>query len=211
MSKWWIYDSVGTVTGGTIDCPVEHLFENIPDGCGCLIGPVNVQSQCVDMVTGEVVDYIPPAPSENHQWEPTAKRWVYVIPFEELKRKTLDDIDQLCDRARDSVVVSANRTSEYTRAQEHAEQYQASNWTLEPVPESVASWRDAKYRQEWTARQAAEDILAARDRWLTAVDFIRRLRLKAKEDVKAATLRHQPDMTLAVVEQTLATAMQGVQ
>jgi hypothetical protein len=143
-------------------------------------------------------------------WNDGNPEWRESLDLDGVKSAVIAKIDYACDKARALVVGDPVRVVEYERAQKHAEMYQESNWTLDPVPEAVLSYQQAMYRENWTARQAAEDILAARDRWLNALDFIRRLRLKTKADVRAAINTDQPYLTLAVVEQSLNQAMQGV-
>lgn len=45
-------------------------------------------SHRLDLATKELIDYLPPAPTENHEWDSTVKRWV-------MKRAVLDKRSQL--------------------------------------------------------------------------------------------------------------------
>lgn len=92
MSKWWIYGEDGMFTGRSIDCPADSLNQNVPNGHGCIMGPVDIPSQRVNMTTGLIVDYQPPQPSNNHVWNTTSKRWDYVAPLEEEKAQAWDRI-----------------------------------------------------------------------------------------------------------------------
>lgn len=38
-------------------------------------GPLDMLSQRIDVATGKVVDYQPPAPSDKHVWNASTKRW----------------------------------------------------------------------------------------------------------------------------------------
>jgi len=48
---------------------------NAPDGHVPIAGVYDSLSQRVDIETGAVVDYQPPAPSADHEWNATSKRW----------------------------------------------------------------------------------------------------------------------------------------
>lgn len=49
---------------------------NAPEGHEPMAGDFDVLSQKVDVSSGAVVDYQPPAPSADHEWDETAKRWM---------------------------------------------------------------------------------------------------------------------------------------
>lgn len=71
MKSFSQYDaSTGLFTGvthsSTIDDP-DYLARNTPDGRKFLEGVYDHQSKRVDLATGEVVDYQPPAPSPEAQ------------------------------------------------------------------------------------------------------------------------------------------------
>lgn len=194
MTKWYLYKADdGLFTGRSIDCPPQYLEVNVKEGEGCILGPVDPFSQRVDMATGELVDYQPPQPSANHTWDLGSRRWVYVPPLEEVQAAALVAIDMHADAARLSVVGDAARIKEYERAQQHAEAYRDAGYTGD-VPPSVACWASVK---GWAPREACDDILAAANRWLTALDTIRALRLRAKEDVRLAT---DASLVAAIVE-----------
>jgi len=79
MNTYSIYDlQTGLFTGVTVSCRPQHLSANVPDGCGCLLGEYDALSQRVNTETGDVVDYVPPRPSDRHEWNDAIKRWVYV-------------------------------------------------------------------------------------------------------------------------------------
>lgn len=48
---------------------------NAPPGHAWIVGVFDPLSQRVDVNTGEVVDYVPPVPSPEHEWNATTKRW----------------------------------------------------------------------------------------------------------------------------------------
>lgn len=51
--------------------PPDHIPLDQPP-----IGMHDPLSQRVDVETGKVIDFIPPAPSDQHEWNPNSKRWV---------------------------------------------------------------------------------------------------------------------------------------
>lgn len=86
-----------------------------------------------------------------------------------------------------------NKLSEYQIAEIDALTYKTSGYTG-VVAESIQSWADAK---NWTAKQAADDILQQAQVWRWAQGVIRRNRLKAKEDIKSAPTKEQADIVYA--------------
>lgn len=118
-------------------------------------------------------------------------------------------IDAQCDAARLRVVGDAVRVKEYEVAESQAKAYQAQGYPAD-VPPFVKVWQDAKHRENWTAQQACDDILAASASWNGALAALRGLRLKTKEDVRAAANRADIDAVLGTFTTTLSVMMQGV-
>jgi hypothetical protein len=48
---------------------------NTPSGFNCIEGHHDHLSKRVDVATGEVIDYQPPSPSADHEWNDATKRW----------------------------------------------------------------------------------------------------------------------------------------
>jgi len=115
--------------------------------------------------------------------------WVDETPIEQHRAGGIDAIDAAGETLRMAIISKLTQTPEYERAEQHAREYRAAGY-LEGddayVPPGVASWAMAKWREAWTARQAADDILATADRWYALLDEIRALRLANKEDVRHA-------------------------
>lgn len=78
--------------------------------------------------------------------------------------------------------VIGNRQAEYDLAESDANAYKAAGYSG-AVPASVQSWATAK---KWTAKQAADDILATSAAWRAAQSDIRANRLVRKEDVRTS-------------------------
>lgn len=53
----------------------SSLERNTPPDHVAIEGALDHLSQRVDVTTGSVVDYQPPQPSPDHEWNATAKRW----------------------------------------------------------------------------------------------------------------------------------------
>ena len=151
-------------------------------------------------------------PSASHvvKWNQGAWAWVDSESIETKHAHAIAEIDAYADACRLAVVGDAARIKEYEDAQLAAEQYRDAGY-VGPVPEAVSAWADARWRDEWTALQAAEDILAASGRWYAALRGIRRMRLNAKETIRAVSTGEEVATTVATFRATLTAAMQGVQ
>lgn len=79
-----------------------------------------------------------------------------------------------------------NKLSEYQQAEIDALAFKVGGYIADPIPKSIKSWQDARWRLNWTAQDAADDIILQATKWRMASDVIREKRLKAKEDGKAA-------------------------
>jgi hypothetical protein len=104
---WAFFDPVtglfaGRTYGGS---SVEGLKNNTPEGCAAIEGMYDHLAQRVDIITGEVVDYQPPQPSADHEWNADTKRWQLtaaaqdVINADAIARAQLEAIDRQSIRA----------------------------------------------------------------------------------------------------------------
>jgi hypothetical protein len=194
MSKWYIYDGSGLFTGKSIDCPGDHLDANVPDGCGCTMDAVDPLSQRVDMATGLVVGYQPPAPSDDHQWDESTKRWLYVTPLALLKSlaiaKTFADVDAV---VKDAV---GNRTKEYELAEAASRVFAAAGYVGE-VSKLVTSYALSNATlQEQTNEWAAQNIIAR----AMAFEW-------ATEEMRDQRMTHGVAMQTATTSEALAGAV----
>jgi hypothetical protein len=107
-------------------------------------------------------------------------------PLESEKAAMTAKIDADADAIRFAVIGA--RATEYQLANEQAQAFADAGYTG-TVPEYVKSWVDAKAAGgvNWTAKQAADDILATAALWLSAQAQIRAHRLMRKEQVRAAS------------------------
>ena len=83
MKQYSLYDSgtglfVGRTFGTDLADPATHaqaLAANTPPGHAAIEGHHDHLSRRVDLATGHVIDYQPPAPSPDHEWHAPTKRW----------------------------------------------------------------------------------------------------------------------------------------
>jgi len=68
--------ATGLFTGKRLYCDDDGLLSvRLPAGTLAIEGEFDHRSQRVDLVTGKVVNYRPPAPSGDHEWNVTERRW----------------------------------------------------------------------------------------------------------------------------------------
>lgn len=77
MKRWHFYRlSDGTFTRQSmVTADAELVAANTPSGCAAIAGNIDPDSMRVDLETGSVVDWQPPAPSDEHEWQPDERRW----------------------------------------------------------------------------------------------------------------------------------------
>jgi hypothetical protein len=91
LRTWHYFDrATGIFTGQQFSTSVEDGAElsvaaNCPDGCGSIEGIYDTEAQRVDMASGLVIDYQPPQPTLDHEWNVLAKRW-RLTPAKQLAR-----------------------------------------------------------------------------------------------------------------------------
>lgn len=87
----------------------EKVRANTPEGHAALEGEFDHLSQRVDVATGAVVDHQPPAPTTDHEWNATTKRWQLkpaVAATQEARRAALAQIVML-EQSQDAAVRDA--------------------------------------------------------------------------------------------------------
>jgi len=120
-----------------------------------------------------------------------AARWEEVAPIAELRNRAIQQIDAAGEALRLAVVNHMTmQTEEYRRVEAQARAWREEGYPEEEggpsAPRGVRGWAMAKWRDGWTNRQAADDILATADGWMYILDEVRDLRLANKEDVRHA-------------------------
>jgi hypothetical protein len=70
------HQDTGLLTGTQLMVSDDAMLAaNIPAGHAAIDGQHDHLSKKIDVVSGKVVDYQPPAPSADHEWNATSKRW----------------------------------------------------------------------------------------------------------------------------------------
>lgn len=80
MTTWHIYRlTTGQFTGQSFTGGVDNLAANTPAGCGAIAGVADWMAQRVDLESGLVIDWTPPAPEDDvlrtWSWDAAARRW----------------------------------------------------------------------------------------------------------------------------------------
>jgi hypothetical protein len=77
IKTYSLYEAAtGLFTGKRLHCDVDGLLAvRLPAGTLATEGAYDHRSQRMDLATGTVVPYRPPAPSGDHEWDSVAKRW----------------------------------------------------------------------------------------------------------------------------------------
>jgi len=77
MKIWSMYDpATGLFLGRTFAATEDsHVATNTADHEVAIEGSFDHLSHRVDLATGAVVDYQPPQPSSDHEWNAASKRW----------------------------------------------------------------------------------------------------------------------------------------
>ncbi len=131
---------------------------------------------------------VQPSPTSVLVWTDGGMVWSERATIEQRRVEAIEAIDASCEALRLSVISKMTQTEEYKLAEQHAREYRAAGYTGQ-AGRGVTGWSRAKYRQGWTDRDAADDILATAERWYGLLFDIRDARLAAKEDV-----RHETDV-----------------
>lgn len=143
-------------------------------------------------------------------WQDGAQVWIETQPLGDAIVDAVAAIDNAAEAARMEVIARQTNTTEYQRAEAQARAFKAAGYPDEDVPSCVASWAKAKRRDGWTARVAADDIIATADRWYGVLDAIRELRLCAKEDVRHGANNADVTTRLDQFTSDLSNLMKGV-
>lgn len=77
IKTYSFYDSsTGLFTGKHLQCDdAAMIATTLPNGMMALEGAYDHLSHRVDLATGQIVRYQPPAPSEGHEWNPATNSW----------------------------------------------------------------------------------------------------------------------------------------
>jgi hypothetical protein len=108
MSHYSIYDAAtGAFTGQEVIANNDHTLRiNTPEGCAAIEGQHDHLSKRVDLATGEVVNWQPPAPPdtdlETFEWDATTRpkrpRWVSKPTAKAIKQAKQARVQERMDR-----------------------------------------------------------------------------------------------------------------
>jgi hypothetical protein len=82
--NWHFYDkATGLFTGQRFLGAADALEMNIPAGLAAMPGEIDHLSQRVDLDTGAVIDFQPPQPSAEFEWDQAHRRWILTAKAKE--------------------------------------------------------------------------------------------------------------------------------
>jgi hypothetical protein len=152
----------------------------------------------------------PPSSTSRLKWDGQEPVWVETAPLADIIARVRDDIDARGEVLRLAVVSRRTlKADEYAQAEMQARAWRAAEYAGDP-PEDVASWADARHREEMTAVQAAENILAQADMYRSILSGIRRLRLRHMEDARHAATPEEAAACGQAFAAELATLAAGI-
>lgn len=166
----------------------SHIEYNTPPGYVAIEGVYDHLSQRIDIATGIVVDYQPPAPPDtamaSYTWDVPSKRWLATATLAAVQAEALIAIDQAAGEARLRYVTEVpGQQAVYLRKFEQAKFFTTMNY-LGDVPPYVAAEATAT---GGTAQAAAQGILLTATLWDTQISpAIEGSRISGKRAVRAA-------------------------
>ena len=192
---------------GVLECRVGSLP---PEGIGPVLPPPVEPGFTYHLLT-EAVDWSGrPSDTAIMLWNGGAYRWHETAPIEQIRAAALQAIDASAEAMRMAVVNRMTmQTEEYRRVEAQARAWREAGYPEGEgvdVPRGVTGWAMAKWRDGWTNRQAADDILATADGWMQILDTLRDLRLANKEDVRHAT----DPVTIAAIRSDMQADMRAM-
>lgn len=103
MRAWYFYDlKTGLFTGRRFktkkrrEYALRDLEMSTPKGYGAIEGDnIDWRSQKVDINTGQIVDYVPPRPDTDHQWDAKTRRWQKPQDWIERSSRRMQTLDQM--------------------------------------------------------------------------------------------------------------------
>lgn len=95
MSVWHYYrKSDGILTGQSFFAS-DGSLPTVPPDLGLITGVTDPEAQRVDVAISTLVDYQPPAPSPDHIWNSTARRWLLSPAVEARRLRERQILDEL--------------------------------------------------------------------------------------------------------------------
>jgi hypothetical protein len=94
-------NATGLLHQKSVQAPDDHTIAlNTPEGHTAIDHPregplLDCFSQRVDVATGNIVDYRPPAPSAEHEWHAPSRRWHLSAPAQARNRERATAVRQI--------------------------------------------------------------------------------------------------------------------
>lgn len=176
------------------------------------IPPQPTSEQLAELGLAQVVPTLRPTPL--HQPGPPINvegewRASWVAPAAAvIEKRLLDMVDSAADSARWAVAADPLRAVEYDRAAKQAEAFRDAGFVGEPPP-AVASWAI----NGRSPQQAAEEILAEAAAYENGLQFLRQIRLAAKEEIRTLAIEErwtEAEQVALTAEATIKAAVAGV-
>lgn len=167
----------------------EALAANTPEGCALYEGDFDPLCHRIDLQTGELVSYQPPAPPDTlhytYQWDGAAGRYVAAPTLARLKLDAHAGIDAAAGQARLRHITEVpGQQGTYMRKLEQAKAYAAAGYTG-TVPPYIQAEADATGD---TPQGAADAILTTAALWDDVLSpGIEGARIAGKRAVTAAS------------------------
>lgn len=189
MNHWTFYDqATGRFTGRSYSGTEDYLGHNTPAGCSSLPGHFDHARQCVDLNTGEVIDWQPPRPDdtadETFDWDGDGCRWAATPTIASLERSAHNAIDCAAGAARLRFITDVpGQQAVYMLKLQEAISLVASPGASAPhiVSEAAATGKEPT--------QVAEAVIAMAGRWNSvASPAIEGARIGGKAAVTAARI-----------------------
>lgn len=190
---WSFYDAAsGAFARSRVMCSAgANLDANTPAGHVAIAGAFDPLSQRMNLVTGQVEDYIPDAPADTdlatYAWDADSKRWVGTPTLAALKVTGCDAIDAAAGDARRRYITDIpGQDQTYEAKREQAASYAAAVAIdpQAPVPSYIAAEAAALTQ---TPAAVAAAITAEADDWNETINpAIEAARLGGKAAVNAA-------------------------
>lgn len=144
-----------------------------------------------------------PRPTPSHRWD--AGNWVFDEALEQQNQEAAvneltREVDMAADAARDRLCGGVQRAAEYQLTAGEAQVFRDAGYPEEAVPRSVACAMTASK----TAKQAADEILAAATRCEEYLQQIREIRFGAKALIRAQLVEGQCEEAQRLVADTQA-------
>lgn len=110
---------------------------NIPPGNASVDGHHDHLSKQVDIATGQVIEYQPPRPSEQHEWNASTKRWQLTAAALEQNKKRPEALARIAALDDESLSLMREGMLELMTGQDTKQTYQR----LAGIEEEITSLR----------------------------------------------------------------------